>query len=248
MIYGDFAYIYDSLMYDFSYEKVYNFIENVYDKKNINVKNILEMACGTGTLTKMMAEKYFVHAFDFSEEMLIVAQNKMVNNRNATFLKADMRRMNMGRKFDSCLCVCDGLNYIIDDDDISKIFNNVFNHLEDGGVFIFDMNSDYKFKNMEDIYIDDVFIDDEDREIFYVWENVYDEENSLNTYGVNFFIEEDEDIYRRVYEEHVERAYDTAFIKDALENAGFKEIEVFNGYSYNRNIETAERLVYIAVK
>lgn len=241
MIYKDFAQIYDNLMYDFNYDLVYKSILDLYTKSDFKVKNILELACGTGSLTEKLAPKFNVDAIDFSEDMLAVAQNKTMRYNNVKYFKQDMRTFHMGKKYDSCLCICDSLNYILEENDIEKIFKSVYEHLEDGGVFIFDLNSEKKFQDMSETYVDDT------EDVFYVWENFYDEENKLNTYGVNFFIEEEKGLYRRVYEEHVERAYSIEFIKDKLNKTLFKNIEIYDDYYFDEEFhEDSHRIVFVA--
>ncbi|MBP2025473.1 class I SAM-dependent DNA methyltransferase [Peptoniphilus stercorisuis] len=239
MIYGDFAKIYDALMYDFDYDLVYETLKNTVDK---NTLNILELACGTGSLTEKLANNYNVDALDLSEDMLSIAQNKINKFKNVKLFKQDMRYFNMSKTYDACFCICDSLNYILKKDDIDNIFKNVYNHLEENGKFIFDLNTERKFLDMEEVYVEEV--DD----VFYVWENYYDYENKLNTYGVNFFVEKDEfeDIYKRVYEEHIERAYSIDFVKESLKKAGFQDVEIYDDYYLDEVSDFTHRLVFIA--
>lgn len=241
MIYGDFAKVYDSLMYDFDYDRVYTQIMKLIDINKVNGKKILELACGTGSLAEKFDNNYNIDALDISEEMLTIAQSKLMDKRNIHFFKSDMREFNMGKKYNICISICDSLNYILEEKEIQEIFNNVYNHLSDNGLFIFDMNTEFKFKSMEKVYVDEV------DEVFYIWENYYDEKNKINTYGVNFFIEEDNDMYRRVYEEHNEKAYDEENIIEMLKNAGFSRINVYDDY-YIDEIpdDKSYRLVFVA--
>lgn len=242
MIYGDFAQIYDKLMYDFDYDLVYKTINNIYKDKSLDINNILELACGTGTLTKKLSNQYNIDALDISEDMLAIAQNKIGLNKNVKLFRQDMKSLNMGKKYDSVLCICDSLNYILEEKDIKEIFKKVYNHLEEDGIFIFDLNMEKKFLDMEEIYID------ETKDVFYVWENYFDKDTKTNTYGVNFFISKDDENkkYERVYEEHVEKAYNIDFIKESLEEAGFKSIEFFDDYDLFKYSKETYRIVVIA--
>lgn len=242
MIYGDFAQIYDKLMYDFDYDLVYKTINNIYKDKSLDINNILELACGTGTLTKKLSNQYNIDALDISEDMLAIAQNKIGLNKNVKLFRQDMKSLNMGKKYDSVLCICDSLNYILEEKDIKEIFKKVYNHLEEDGIFIFDLNMEKKFLDMEEIYID------ETEDVFYVWENYFDKDTKTNTYGVNFFISKDDENkkYERVYEEHVEKAYNIDFIKESLEEAGFKSIEFFDDYDLFKYSKETYRIVVIA--
>ena len=88
-MYGDFAYFYDKLMYDLDYEKIYKFIGELLGKKSLEADLILEMACGTGGLTEKLVKDYKVHAFDLSEDMLAVCENK-IRSRNLRLFKQNM--------------------------------------------------------------------------------------------------------------------------------------------------------------
>lgn len=236
MIYNEFAQVYDKLMYDFPYKENSEFLFNILGDRKIKV---LEMAAGTGNFTKILGEKYHLHAFDISENMLSIAQNKV---KNVFFFKADMVNFKALDKYDAILCLCDSYNYLLKEEDLFSSFKCVYQALEDNGIFIFDMNTKEKFLKMDRAYVDD--IDD----IFYSWENYFDENKSINHYCVNFFVEEKEDLYRRFYEEHLERAYPSPKVKSLLEQVGFKSIEIYKDYKNSKQIEKADRLVYVVKK
>lgn len=111
MIYGDFAYIYDKLMYDLDYKKMYKFILKVLDSKGLEPKNILEMAVGTGNLTEKLVKNFKVDGFDLSSEMLSVCQNK-INSRNLRLFRQNMVDFKAPDTYDAILCVGDSLNYL----------------------------------------------------------------------------------------------------------------------------------------
>jgi len=89
MMYGDFAYFYDKLMYDLDYEKIYKFVKEVLEKRSLEPKLILEMACGTGGLTEKLAKDFKIHAFDLSYDMLSVCENK-IKSKNLKLFRQDM--------------------------------------------------------------------------------------------------------------------------------------------------------------
>ncbi|MGO3751136.1 MAG: class I SAM-dependent DNA methyltransferase [Peptoniphilaceae bacterium] len=239
MIYGNFADLYDTLMVDFDYDKVYNFILNQFEKSNKEVNKILELGCGTGILTEKLEKNYEVIGLDSSMDMLSIAEQKLRNSK-AKLIKADMRDFDFNTSFNAVISTCDSINYILEEKEILNLFKRIFTHLDDDGLFIFDLNTNNKFLNMEEAYVDEI------KDIFYVLENFYDQEKEINTYSVNFFVNKDGYNYNRFYEEHIERAYEKSFIVDTLRKVGFKKIDVFNEYEYNKDIEEADRLVYIA--
>ena len=238
MMYGDFAYFYDKLMYDLDYEKIYKFIREVLGKKSLEPELILEMACGTGGLTEKLARDYKIHAFDLSDDMLSVCQNK-IRSKNLKLFKQNMVGFSAPASYDAIFSVGDSLNYLTDEKDFEAAIKSSYDHLKDGGIFIFDLNTEYKFKNIPPVTVDEV------EDVFYLWENIYDEEEKLNTYGVNFFRNIKDNDYKRFYEEHLERAYDLSFVKNLLEETGFKDIEVYDDYEFKEVRDETSRYTFI---
>src|SRR5699024_5804818 len=166
MMYNEFASLYDELMYDFDYKNWFEYIENIFKKFNKNLNTILEMACGTCNLSYFFGEKgYKLTCFDLSSEMLSVAYKKLNLFKNIRILNQDMIDFNFNEKFDAVIAACDSINYIIDEKDLLSVFNNVYKHLKADGIFIFDINSVYKLKN---IIGNNIFAEDQE-DIFYTW-------------------------------------------------------------------------------
>ena len=240
-MYGDFAYFYDKLMYDLDYEKIYKFIREVLGKKSLEPKLILEMACGTGGLTEKLARDYKLHAFDLSDDMLSVCENK-IRSKNLKLFKQNMAGFSAPSTYDAIISVGDSLNYLTDERDFEAAIKSAYAYLREDGIFIFDLNTEYKFKNIPPVTVDEV--DD----VLYIWENIYDEEEKLNTYGVNFFRNIRDNDYRRFYEEHLERAYDLRLVKNLLEKTGFKDLEVYDDYEFEEAGEETSRYTLVARK
>lgn len=238
MMYGDFAYFYDKLMYDLDYEKIYKFIREVLGEKSLEPELVLEMACGTGGLTEKLARDYKLHAFDLSDDMLSVCENK-IRSKNLKLFKQNMVGFSAPASYDAIFSVGDSLNYVTDEKDFEAAIKSSYDHLKDGGIFIFDLNTEYKFKNIPPVTVDEV------EDVLYLWENIYDEEEKLNTYGVNFFRNIKDNDYKRFYEEHLERAYDLSFVKNLLEKTGFKDIEVYDDYEFKEVREETSRYTFI---
>lgn len=226
-------------MYDLDYEKIYKFIREVLGKKSLEPELILEMACGTGGLTEKLARDYKIHAFDLSDDMLSVCENK-IRSKNLKLFKQNMVGFSAPASYDAIFSVGDSLNYLTDEKDFEAAIKSSYDHLKDGGIFIFDLNTEYKFKNIPPVTVDEV------EDVLYLWENIYDEEEKLNTYGVNFFRNIKDNAYKRFYEEHLERAYDLSFVKNLLEKIGFKDIEVYDDYEFKEVSEETSRYTFIA--
>lgn len=225
-------------MYDLDYEKIYKFIKEVLGKKSLEPELILEMACGTGGLTEKLARDYKIHAFDLSDDMLSVCENK-IRSKNLKLFKQNMVGFSAPASYDAIFSVGDSLNYVTDEKDFEAAIKSSYDHLKDGGIFIFDLNTEYKFKNIPPVTVDEV------EDVLYLWENIYDEEEKLNTYGVNFFRNIKDNDYKRFYEEHLERAYDLSFVKNLLEKTGFKDIEVYDDYEFKEVREETSRYTFI---
>ena len=225
-------------MYDLDYEKIYKFIREVLGEKSLEPELILEMACGTGGLTEKLARDYKIHAFDLSDDMLSVCENK-IRSKNLKLFKQNMVGFSAPASYDAIFSVGDSLNYVTDEKDFEAAIKSSYDHLKDGGIFIFDLNTEYKFKNIPPVTVDEV------EDVLYLWENIYDEEEKLNTYGVNFFRNIKDNDYKRFYEEHLERAYDLSFVKNLLEKIGFKDIEVYDDYEFKEVRDETSRYTFI---
>lgn len=225
-------------MYDLDYEKIYKFIREVLGKKSLEPELILEMACGTGGLTEKLARDYKIHAFDLSDDMLSVCENK-IRSKNLKLFKQNMVGFSAPASYDAIFSVGDSLNYVTDEKDFEAAIKSSYDHLKDGGIFIFDLNTEYKFKNIPPVTVDEV------EDVLYIWENIYDEEEKLNTYGVNFFRNIKDNDYKRFYEEHLERAHDLSFVKNLLEKTGFKDIEVYDDYEFKEVRDETSRYTFI---
>lgn len=243
--YGEFSNLYDQLMDDFDYNKWGEYIDEIIVNKGLNGKNILEMACGTGNLTKKLLEfGYFVDGFDSSEEMLALAGNKLRKHKSLRLFKMDMRSFKMDKSYDAVIAACDSINYILDEMALEKTFSNAYRHLKPGGVFIFDLNSEYKLKN---VLGNNIFLEDRE-DIFYTWENQLDEEKGIVDFILTFFVTEDGVNYKRFDEIHKERAYKTEDIKELLAKVGFHSIEVYEAFSFEKISDSSERVNFVATK
>lgn len=236
--YKEFSQIYDILMNDIDYEKWTSFIV-----EKIKGSKILEAACGTGNITRLLADKnYKVTAFDLSQDMLMRAYEKLGrNNKMVKFLNMDMTKFKIDDKFDAAICCCDGINYI-NKKEIKDFFNNIYYHLNDNTSFIFDMSTPYKFETM----LNDTYVYD-DGEIFYVWENMPDESNTVNM-EINFFIKDSSDKYNRINEIQTQYIHGKEEIILLLNEIGFKDIKVYDDYNNEPYNDQSLRAVFVCEK
>lgn len=236
--YGKFAEIYDSLMDDVPYEKIAEIIDGKIKKYNIKNNIVLDLACGTGTLTGALSSKgYEMLGVDISAEMLQKAQEK---NPDVLFLNQSMDDFELYGTVGAIVCCLDSVNYLLDDESLNNMLKLCNNYLDPDGLLIFDINSEYKFKN---ILANNIYTYDNE-EIFYVWENNYIEEERLCDFYLTFFVKDD-DMYERFDELHTERMYTDEEIVEALTANGFEIAEKLNDFTDENATDKSERIMYI---
>ena len=244
-MYSYFAYIYDNFMREIPYLKWLEFIEKILNENNLKPELVLDLACGSGTLTTMLAKKgYDMIGVDLSADMLMVATEKaQESGLSILYLNQDMREFELYGTVDCCLCLCDSINYITDEEDLLKVFKLVKNYLNPNGLFIFDINTEFKFKNILD---DNTFAKTSDNSA-YIWENCYDEKTKINEYLVDFFVEDKEtELYERFEEVHYQKAYDISFITESLKNIGFEVLNIYDGEEFCKIHNKSERIFVVA--
>lgn len=241
MSYYEFAEIYDDLMDDVPYEKWADFI-----KKNIGRnKTILEAACGTGNITRLLAEDdYKITAFDLSQEMLVKAYEKLRRYTNVEILNMDMKSFRIKKHYDAAISCCDGLNYLLSEEDLLKFFNNIYGQLNANGIFIFDFSTIYKFEN----HLSNNTIVSEENNVFMVWENSYNINDNSCEMEINFFVKTENELYSHIHEYQKQRAFKVEYIIDMLENIGFTDIKAFSGYSFDKYKNDDDRIVIVCKK
>lgn len=244
MAYGDFAEIYDELIYeDIDYDSMCSRVIEICKEENITFNNYLDIACGTGNVTLRLA-KNFKESFavDLSEDMLREAFEKLKKEKvKCKILCQDMSELSLNRKFNLITSVLDSSNYIIEEDKFTNYLKGVKDHLDDNGVFVFDINSYYKLSN---ILGNNIYTYSEE-DVFYTWENVF--ENEILSMYLTFFVKRGE-LYERFEEEHLERAYTEEFIEEKLNEVGFNIIGKFDGYTNLSVSDNTERIVYVVKK
>ena len=213
--YTDFAYIYDKLIGQ-DYEKWADYIEDIFAKNNLKPSLVLDLGCGTGSITNILAKRgYDMIGVDISPDMLNVARDKATEEGlDVLYLCQDIREFELYGTVDAIICTLDVLNYITDPDELKQVFRLVRNYLNPDGIFIFDINTEHKLKN---ILGNNTFITDEEG-VFYSWENEYSD--GLSTQYLTFFAELDDGTYERFDEVHVQRAYTVEEFKNMLADAG----------------------------
>ncbi len=241
-IYNEFAFVYDTLTDDVNYAETVEYLEKIFEKQMyFKPKLILELACGTGSITSLLSKKgYDMIGADLSEDMLNVAREKC--DSSVLLLNQDMTEFELYGTVDVILCLLDSVNYVTDPKKLQKMFKLAHNYLEFGGLFIFDINSAYKLKN---IIAENTFIR-ETEDIYSVWEN--EQNDNFVKFCLNFFVKDEDGKYERFYEEHKERIYEIDEVLSMLKKTGFEDVKVFGDNTFNPPSDEEERIYFVARK
>ena len=237
---------YDTLMVDGSYRKRADFLAKLFRKNRIPVQTVLDLACGTGTIACLLAERgYQVIATDGSAEMLTQAMGKaeLLGERAPLFLHQAMPRLKLIDPVDVAVSTLDSLNYLTHEKDIRETFCRVYRWLRPGGQFIFDVNTPYKLRRMDgQMYMD------ETEETFCVWRTFFHERTQACTYQVDLFQLNEEGTWEREFEEHRERAWTEEQLRTYLADAGFDKVTITGDLSMRPPKEDEDRWIVRAEK
>ncbi len=240
---GSFARIYDEIMGAVPYDLWYNYLHELLDYYQKNPVSVLDLACGTGNMSLRFAgQGYRVVGLDQSAAMLEIAESKCSNLKNKPeFIESDLRDFELYQKYDLAFSVFDSLNYILSIGDLKKVFENVFKVLNSKGIFIFDMNT---LERLMSINPGTSILNGDGYTCF--WEDIIDKTRGRWRVKLKIYFNDEAS---NPYEElHEETAYPTDKIINALAETGFKEIDVFNAYSFSSGRDSDNRLYYIALK
>lgn len=288
--YTDFAQVYDELMDDTPYEEWCEFLMELFRKYGVDdisksdgnkVKpdseqtvgnlsqernSVLDLGCGTGTLTELLARKgYDMIGVDNAQEMLQIAMEKRERSGlDILYLLQDMREFELYGTVGAVVSVCDSLNYLLEEEDIIRTFRQVNNYLYPRGVFVFDFNTVYKYATV----IGDTIIAENREDCSFIWENYYHEEQEINEYDLTVFVAEGrhapgtgcmaEDapqgdlmqgaVFRRFQEVHYQRGYRLEQMRELLAKAGLDFVETLDADTRGEVTAESERIYVVARK
>lgn len=254
--YTDFAYVYDTFMDETPYEEWSLFLQEKIKQYGISrpersedaiesEKNlVLDLGCGTGTLTELLAEAgYDMIGVDNSCDMLNIAREKSAEKGlEILYLLQDMRELDLYSTIGTVVSVCDSLNYLLTTQDLEKTFRLVKNFLYPGGIFIFDFNTVYKYAEV----IGDATIAENREDCSFIWENYYTAEDQINEYDLTIFVKQQKDLFRKFTETHLQRGYTLETMKRLVEQSGLIFVEALDADTHGSVTETSERIYVIA--
>lgn len=244
--YTGFAEVYDLFMDQVPYEKWSRRITEILKEYGIPDGLVLDLGCGTGSMTELLAGAgYDMIGVDASEEMLELAYEKRAESgHDILYLLQDMREFELYGTVRAIVSVCDSLNYITEEEDLLQVFRLVWNYLDPDGVFFFDMNTIYKYKEM----LGETTIAENREEGSFIWENYYDPEEQLNQYDLTLYVQDEDDRYVRFEETHIQKAYALERVLELLEKAGLKAEQIFDSDTGEAVMETTGKFCVVAQK
>ncbi len=205
---------------------------------------VVDLGCGTGTITEMLyAEGFDMIGIDNSEEMLEEAILKRdESGSEILYLNQDMLELELFSTVGTVISVCDSINYLTGDEELETVAALVHNYLYPGGLFIFDFNTEYKYREV----IGDRTIAENRDDISFIWENYYDSERKINEYDLTLFVMGEDGRYDRFDEVHFQKGYEASYVEEVLKSAGFEIIEMKDSESGEKAKDTTERVFVIA--
>lgn len=163
-------------------------------------------------------------------------------DRGILYLLEDMRELELYGSVRAVVSVCDSMNYILEEADLREVFSRVHEYLEEDGVFIFDLNTVYKYRDL----LGETTIAENREEGSFIWENYFDEESAVNEYDLTLYIREDGESYRRFEEVHYQRAYDLKTIGRLLADAGMELLAAYDAFTKEPVRDDSERIYVVA--
>ncbi len=236
--YQAFASVYDKLMNDVPYDewaqridrdiRKYGVSETSGDRREAASEEeavlaserdlVVDLACGTGVVTRKLFDKgYDVFGVDISSEMLSRAADSD-EERGIMYLNQDICELDLYSTIGTAVCICDSLNYLLSDEELEAAFAGVSNFLYPGGVFIFDCNTSYKYREA----IGESTIAEAGDDVSFIWDNYYDEDENVNEYDLTLFIKREDGLYERAEETHLQRGIEKEDIESLASKSGLE--------------------------
>ena len=239
--YTSFAQVYDLFMDNVPYEAWGEYLDKLFKEYGIEDGLLLDLGCGTGKLTQYLAEKgYDMIGVDYSYEMLDIA--KMHSQESILYLLQDMREFELYGTVRGIYSACDCLNYILEEEELKKVFALANNYLDPDGIFVFDVNTPYKYY---ELLAENTFAETREEGSF-IWENYFDEDEQINEYDLTLYIKEEDGRFQRFEEVHYQRCYELDTIQSLLEEAGLEFVAAYDAYTKEPVTEESEKVLFVA--
>ncbi len=247
--YQNFAFYYDALTQNISYKDRADYFDMLIKKHDINKKDtniLLDLACGTGSLSEEMSRLgYDVIGIDSSDSMLNIALDKKYDSGlNIQYLCQDMTKLDMFGTIDVTICALDSINHLPNFNAVKKAVEKVSLFCEPNGLFILDMNTIYKHKN---VLGNNTFIYETD-DIYCIWQNTYFSDDNSVQINLDFFEKQDDNSYKRYEESFSELAYEIDDMDNLFINCGFEILAKYDYDTTNEYKNGDEKIIYVLCK
>lgn len=242
--YTSFARVYDTFMDNIPYEEWGKYLTALLKEYNVTDGLVLDLGCGTGTMTELLASKgYDMIGVDYSEDMLEIAMEKReASGHDILYLLQDMREFELYGTVRAVVSICDSVNYITEEEDLEEVFRLVNNYLDPKGVFIFDFKTLYNYQTI----LGDRTIAEKREECSFIWDNYYYEEEKINEYELTLFIRDEGDMYRKFEEIHYQKAYTLEEMIRLVKASGLEFVAAYDAFTKNAPDEKSERIYMVA--
>lgn len=254
--YTSFASVYDTFMDNVPYKEWGEYIHSILCRYDVPDGIVLDLGCGTGSMTEVLAGYgYDMIGVDNSADMLELAMEKRIRSgHDILYLLQDMREFELYGTVRAVVSVCDSVNYITESEELKEVFRLVNNYLDPGGIFIFDFNTEYKYREV----LGDRTIAEDRGVCSFIWDNYYYEEEKINQYDLTLFIRENMEsdadnesfsqgeLYRKYQETHYQRGYTLEEIQDLIEKSGLVFLEAYDMDTKGDPGAESERICVIA--
>ena len=249
--YTEFATVYDTFMDNVPYQKWHTFLLDLLHEYGISEGLVLDLGCGTGNMTELLAHSgYDMIGIDNSQEMLAMAERKRQSmeqdeERSILYLLQDMRSFELYGTVKAVVSICDSVNYITKPEELIEVFRLVNNYLDPGGIFIFDFNTECKYREI----LGNQIIAESREDCCFIWDNYYDEDDCINEYELNLFVKDYDDEngrYLRFQETHFQRGYTLDEMKNFLSMSGLEYVTAYEEFSKREPSKVSERILVVA--
>lgn len=244
--YTSFAEVYDQFMDNVPYREWADFLQEILQKEGISDGLVLDLGCGTGSMTEELAGRgYDMIGVDNSEDMLEIAMEKrQESGHDILYLMQDMQEFELYGTVRAVVSVCDSVNYVTEKEELEQVFRLVNNYLDPGGIFIFDFNTEYKYREV----LGDRTIAENREYSSFIWDNYYYEEEHMNEYELTLFIQQTDqkELYHKYQETHFQRAYTLEEIRELLEKSGLRFVAAYEDYTKEAPGKGSERICVVA--
>ena len=245
--YQTFAAYYDRLMADVDYALWADYLKDLLRENGVLPgEAILDCACGTGELTlRLHHAGYRMTGSDISVQMLEIAQQKARKaGAKIAFVQQELQSIRVHKQVSAITCACDGVNYLLSDEDVFSFFCAANRALKGGGILLFDVSSAYK---LEHVLGGQTFGEDEPS-CTYLWQNCFDPKSRLLEMRLAFFTPDGKGTYSRFDERHVQRAHTQDALTELLTQAEFTVTGVYDAFSKHAPERNSERIQFVAQK